>query len=89
MAPPHDLATVRKPVHLRARPIARIRVGLRNFASSESLPGVCPDRQQQGALDAEHRGVGSCETRPLPRRPGLAGVRAALALAADRRDGSI
>jgi hypothetical protein len=64
--------------------------GLRNFASSESLPGVCPDRQRQGALDAEDRGVEPYETRPLPRRPGLAGVRAALstALAADRRDRS-
>jgi hypothetical protein len=61
-------------------------VGLRNLASSESLPGVCPDRRRQGALDAEHRGVGSYETRPLPRRPGLVGGRAALAtaLAADR-----
>ena len=66
-------------------------VGLRNVASSESLPGVCPDGQRQGALDAEHGGVGPHETRPLPRRPGLVGARAALAtaLAADRRDGSI
>jgi len=31
----------------------RRSVGLRNFASSESLPGVCPDPQRQGALDAE------------------------------------
>jgi len=29
-------------------------VGLRNFASSESLPGVCPNPPRQGALDAEH-----------------------------------
>jgi hypothetical protein len=66
-----------------------MRVGLRNFTSSESLPGVCPDPQRQGALDAEHRRVGPYETRPLPRR-GVAGVRAALAtaLAADRRDRS-
>src|SRR4030095_4535823 len=48
-------------------------VGLRNFASSESLPGVCPDPQRQGALDAEHM---SGPTRPdlCPDAPGLAGV---------------
>ena len=48
---------------------ARMPVGLRDFASSESLPGVCRDPQRQGALDAEHC-VGPYETRPLPRRPG-------------------
>jgi hypothetical protein len=45
-------------------------VGLPNFASSDSLPGVCPDRKRQRALDVEHRGVGPYDTRPLPRRPG-------------------
>ena len=70
-------------------------VGLRTFASSESLPGVCPDGQRQGALDTEHRGVGPHETRLYPDDWGSQGVRAALAtalaaaLAADRRDGSI
>jgi hypothetical protein len=50
------------------RPDLRVigRFGLWNLASSESLPGVCPDPQRQGALDAEHRGVGPHETRPLP-----------------------
>src|SRR4029453_4389815 len=44
-------------------------VGLRNFASSESSPGVCPDPQRQGALDAEHM---SGPTRPdlCPDDPG-------------------
>jgi hypothetical protein len=71
--------------------VPRITVGLRKFASSESLPGVCPDPQRQGALDAEHHGVGPYESRPLPRRPEIAGVRAALATAraAERRDRSI
>jgi hypothetical protein len=51
---------------------------------SESLPGVCPDPQRQGALDAEHV---SGPTRPnlCPERPGLAGGRAALATARGRQ----
>jgi hypothetical protein len=61
-----------------------------NFASSESLPGVCPDPQRQGALDAEHMS-GPTRLDLCPDDPGLAGVPAALAtaLAADKRDRSI
>jgi hypothetical protein len=46
----HDKPQLREP----RRTHARKRVGLRNFASSESLPGVCPNPPRQGALDAEH-----------------------------------
>ena len=65
------------------------RVGLRNFASSESLPGVCPD--PQGREPSTRNTCRALLDQTSAQTIGVAGVRAALAtaLAADRRDRSI